>query len=60
MVCSQGGVIPSLLRSMETAEGIAWGPHNCKCKKGGMWVIFVDNCGVAQAADYLPSPLAVR
>lgn len=60
MVCSQGGVIPTLLEGMETTGGIALDSHSCKCKKGGMWVIFVDDHGVAKAADYLPSPLAVR
>ncbi|MDY2978941.1 MAG: NUDIX hydrolase [Lawsonella sp.] len=60
MVCSQGGVIPTLLEEMETTGGIALDSRTCKCKKGGMWVIFVDDHGIAKAADYLPSPLAVR
>ena len=60
MVCSQGGVIPSLLAALPETGGITVEPHHCTCKKGGVWVIFVDGRGVAQAADYLPSALAVR
>lgn len=53
VVCSQGGVIPDLVRRLVTAPGVL-GRH-VESKKGSVWALFFAD-GTVRAADYIRTP----
>ncbi|WP_347955903.1 NUDIX hydrolase [Gordonia aichiensis] len=56
VVCSQGGVIPPLLRRWAAVDGAGL-PHS-ENLKGSVWILTLRD-GDLVAADHIPSPLAV-
>lgn len=54
VVCSQGGVIPDLLRRVATASGLSVG-RRVESKKGSVWALFFSESRLV-AADYIRVP----
>jgi 8-oxo-dGTP diphosphatase len=54
VVCSQGDVIPELLRVLAEEEGLTL-PEPLPCKKGSTWALSFDE-GRLLTADYIPPP----